>query len=92
MKQAEEYKRIIEEILGRSLGNSRGREDVAGRMCIAFQLIQDGFTTTMVGKMIGRDHATVLHYKKCMSNCKAFPKAYHYECYMWDEFQKMLNQ
>lgn len=92
MNKAEQYKSIIESILGRSLNESRCREDVAGRMCIAYQLMQDGYSTSFVGKMVGRDHATILHYRKCMENCKTFPKAYRYECDMWEEFQKMLNQ
>ena len=92
MRQAEKYKSIIESILGRELNNSRKREDVAGRMCIAYQLIQDGYSTNEAGKQIGRDHATVLHYKKCMETCKTYPKAFRYECDMWEEFQNMLNQ
>lgn len=92
MNRAEQYKGIIETILGRTLNDSRKREDVAGRMCIAYQLMQDGYSTIIVGKMVGRDHATVLHYRKCMENCKTYPKAYRYECDMWREFQDMLNQ
>ena len=92
MNQAENYRNIIESILGRALNDSRSREDVAGRMCIAYQLIQDGYSTTEAGKKIGRDHATVLHYKKCMENCKTYPKAYRTECDMWESFQNMLNQ
>ena len=92
MRKVERYKDIIESILGRSLNDSRHREDVAGRMCIAYQLIQDGYSTIEAGRQIGRDHATVLHYRKSMENCKAFPKAYRYECDLWEQFQSMLNQ
>lgn len=92
MSRFERYKECIEAILGRSLNNSRSREDVAGRMCIAYQLMQDGYSTTEAGKQVGRDHATVLHYRQCMENCKAYPKAYRIERDMWDEFQNMLNQ
>lgn len=90
--KAQEYKSIIESILGRELNGGRCREDVAGRMCITYQLIQDGYSTVEAGRQVGRDHATVLHYKKCMENCKAFPKVYRYECNLWAEFQSKLNQ
>lgn len=92
MKPAENYIKIIEGIIGRKLNEkSRSREDVAGRMCVAIQLMRDGFSTPEVGKMIKRDHATVLHYKKCMEKCKAFPRSFRYECYILDEFEKQLN-
>ena len=50
MSRAETYKSYIEQILGRSLNNSRKREDVAGRMIIAYQLRADGYETDFYKK------------------------------------------
>lgn len=91
MSRVETYKGYIESILGRSLNNSRKREDVAGRMCIAYQLRVDGFSTGEIGKMVGRNHATVLYLCKQMQCCIAYPNSYRSEHDMWEAFQNMLN-
>ena len=92
MNRIKEYKGIIEAILGREIADGRKREDVAARMCIAYQLHTDGYTSGQVGKMIGRDHATVLHMIKMMDACRTYPKSNRIECDMWEEFQSKLNQ
>ena len=91
MSRVEIYKGFIEAILGRSLNNSRKREDVAGRMCIAYQLRTDGYSTSEIGKMVGRDHATILYLCKQMEVCIAYPTSYRSEYDMWEEFHNMLN-
>lgn len=92
MSRVEHYKEVIESVLGRPIQNGRKRDDVAARMCIAYQLHSDGYTSGQVGKMIGRDHATVLHMIKQMDACKAFPRSFRRECDLWEEFQSMLNK
>ena len=91
MSRAETYKSYIEQILGRSLNNSRKREDVAGRMIIAYQLRADGYSTNEIGKLVGRNHATILYLCKQMEVCIAYPTSYRSESDMWQEFQSMLN-
>lgn len=91
MSRAETYRDYIEKILGRSLNNSRSREDVAGRMIIAYQLRADGYSTMEIGRMVGRNHATILYLCKQMQSCIAYPNSYRSEHDMWEEFQNMLN-
>ena len=91
MSRLERYKGYIEAILGRSLNDSRKREDVAGRMCIAYQLRADGYSTNEIGKLVGRDHATILYLCKQMEVCIKYPNSYRSESDMWEEFQSMLN-
>ena len=91
MSRVDYYREVIESILGRPIENTRSRDDVAARMCLAYQLHADGYTSGQVGKMIGRDHATVLHMIKMMEACKAYPRAYRRECDLWEEFEELLN-
>ena len=91
MNRIEHYRAVIESILGKPIGNSRKRDDVAARMCLAYQLHADGYTSGQIGKMLGRDHATVLHMIKMMEACKAYPRAYRRECDLWEEFEELLN-
>lgn len=42
---------------------TRKREYVDARMTCAYILTNSGMTSTSVGRLLGKDHATILHYK-----------------------------
>jgi chromosomal replication initiation ATPase DnaA len=47
--------------IGRVLGACRSRPEVLARWEVMRRLREDGFSTTLIGHWLHRDHTTVLH-------------------------------
>ena len=80
----------------RSIGNidattqSRERVYVVARAMIAKVLIAEGCTTIEVGAMLGRNHATISHYKDLLDNFLTSP-GYNAERELWTKFTNQIN-
>ena len=58
---------------------------------VAYEMMQEGFTLAEIGRQIGRDHSTIIHYRHKMENALSLPQAYKDIIPVWEEFQKRLN-
>ncbi len=64
-KEFELLQTIVEDNCdGLVMAKSRQRKHVVARMAFANILLKNGYTSTDVGAFMGKDHATVLHYKR----------------------------
>lgn len=62
---------------------SRRREVVVARVIFANALLLSGASSSMVGMEMGRDHATILYYRKQLSKWKSLPKFFPEEIGYW---------
>jgi hypothetical protein len=52
----------------------RKRRNVDARMCFAKILKEEGYTHTLIGEYIGKDHSTIVHYVQQIPNVMMFDK------------------
>lgn len=69
----------------------RNRVYVCSRIMLAYKLLEDGYTETQVGTVIGKEHSTVHFYKTRMEDFLKF-KAYSAERSIWLNFLKYLKE
>lgn len=81
---------MAERVFLRRLSPGRTREDVMIRSFVAYRLHGEGYSTTRIGKMIGRDHATVVHMIRKMEDILAYPGAYQDESEKYRRFENSL--
>lgn len=92
MSKVEQYKEAVESIMGERLDmKSREPRFVAGRMCIAYQLLNEGNGISAVGRAIGKDHATICHIRKQMEMILQLPKVYRDESALWERFKERIE-
>lgn len=83
---------VMEGILGERLPvKCRDTKYVWARSMIAYQLMQEGFTSSKAGRVLEKDHATVLHMVIKMKEALQFPQMYWDIMPLWNEFQNKLN-
>ena len=83
---------ILLEKMGQILGEpvqfkSRESKFVWARTMVAYQLTQEGFSLTETGRMIGKNHATIIHMRKKMEDALAYHYAYKDIVDIWKQFQ-----
>lgn len=82
----------LESVTGHPLDlKSRTREATLERAVVAYQLLSEGFSTTKVGKVIGRNHATVIHARHLIEDIFLYSRLYSYEFHLWINFKKALQ-
>ncbi len=80
------------EILGEPIPvSSRESRFVWARTMVAFQLLKEGYTTTEVGRMIGRDHSSVTSMRHRMQDALDYSFAYKDIIHIWKQFQNKLQ-
>lgn len=87
---------ILLEMMGEILGEpvdlkSRDARFVWARTMVTYQLLQEGFSTTEAGRMIGKDHSTVINMRRRMQDALSLPQAYRDIVEIWNEFQKRIQ-
>lgn len=79
------------EILGEPIPvKSRESRFVWARTMVAYQLTQEGFTTGEAGRMLGRDHSTIIHLRNKMQDALDYAYAYRDIVDIWKQFQNKL--
>lgn len=94
-KRAERGQELIDmvcDILGiEEIPNNRDNMSVFARSLVAYQMYLEGFTTTYIGKVINRDHSTIISLIERVSNMLMMPNFYPHEIVVWDEFKKRIE-
>ena len=70
------------------MDTSREQDVVTARMMVAVVLRNDGFTTKEIGTLLGRDHATILHYQDRW--LALFMPGWEAERELWEKFKKAI--
>ncbi len=87
-----EVLRAAEQASGRRLSNARSKENTTLRAFIAYQLRSEGYSYSDIGRMLRRDHSTVMHLCGVMRDMLSVPNAYRREINMFREFEELLCQ
>lgn len=88
-----ELLKVASDILGNGIDTkSRDASCVMGRMLIAYKMRMEGYSLGQIGMMMGRDHATICHMQKKMTDVIDYPHCYKVEMAYWEEFNKKLKE
>ena len=87
---------ILLEMMGEILGEpvdlkSRDARFVWARTMVTYQLLQEGFSTTEAGRMIGKDHSTAINMRRRMQDALDLPQAYKDIIDIWKQFQNKID-
>lgn len=69
---------------------TRKRPVVIARMIVACALLEEGYTETAVGTVLGWDHSTINHYRRRMKEMLTAP-GYDAERGLRERFRKMID-
>lgn len=81
-----------EQATGRKLSRERSKDNTTFRAFVAYKLREEGYTYSDIGKMLQRDHSTVMHLCNIMRDMLSVPMAYQDEMKMYREFERLLGQ
>lgn len=82
----------MEEILGEAIPKkNREPRYVWARAMVANQLIQEGFTTTEIGRLFGKTHSSICHLKDKMEDALRYPQYFKDIIPLWEQFQKRIE-
>lgn len=76
--------------VGRKLGNERCEDNTLIRSFVSYQLRNEEYGYCEIGRMLGRDHSSVIYLYNKMSDMLSVPNAYRVEMEKWKEFQRIL--
>lgn len=87
---AENLRQVMLELTGMDVCNpSRERAFVVPRAMVARALASEGMSTIQVGALLGKNHATISHYKDLMADFLSSP-GYDAERELWTKFQARI--
>lgn len=69
---------------------SRRREVIIARVIFSNALLQSGATIILVGMEVGKDHATIDHYKKLLAKWKSMPRFFPEEIGCWNKLMQTI--
>ena len=78
--------------VGRMLSRERCEDNTLIRAFVSYQLREEGYGYCEIGRMLGRDHSTVIHLYNKMSDILSVPNAYRNEIERYKEFRRLLGQ
>ena len=82
----------MEEILGEPIKLKSGLSRfVWARTMVAYQLTQERFSTLEIGRMLGKDHTTIIYMRDKMQDALSLPQAYRDILPIWNEFKKRID-
>jgi hypothetical protein len=82
---------IATEVMGNGiLLKSRGRNFVIGRRMIAYQMRKEGYSSPLIGRLLGKNHTSVLYMESMMKDAIKFQ--FRPELTYWEEFKRKLQE
>lgn len=78
--------------VGRKLSRERCEDNTLIRSFVSYILRSEGYGYNEIGKMLGRDHSTVIHLYNKMNDMLSVPYAYRKEIDMFRAFEGLLGQ
>jgi chromosomal replication initiation ATPase DnaA len=82
---------IATEVMGNGiLLKSRDRNFVIGRRMIAYQMRKEGYSSPLIGRLLGKNHTSVLYMESMMEDAIKFQ--FRPELTYWEEFKQKLQE
>ena len=75
--------------VGRKLSRERCEDNTLIRAFVSYMLRYEGYTYKEIGRMLQRDHSTVMHLYKKMEDILSLPYVYRKEIDMFREFEEL---
>ena len=91
---AERYAEVLaaaEEAVGVKMNPGRNAMTTTVRSFVAYRLHKEGYSYTDIGRMMGRDHSSVIHLVERKENALSVPGAYKKETEMFNRFNELLK-
>jgi len=91
---AERYAEVLaaaEQAVGVKLNEGRDSVATTIRSFVAYQLHKEEYSYTDIGRMMGRNHASVMHLVERKENALSVPGAYKAETEMFRKFEEILG-
>lgn len=92
----ERYRVILQaaqQAVGKRLDSSQRKEDVLIRLFTAYRLRAEGFSMESIGKVLNRNHSTVVHYvRKRIPDMLSLPHIYRSEVEMYNKMNEILGE
>ena len=76
--------------VGQPLADVRDKNNTNIRSFVSFQLHMEGYSYTDIGRMMRRDHSTVIHLVRKMEDMLSLPQAYKQEINMYNKMLELL--
>ena len=76
--------------VGRKLSRERCEDNTLIRSFVSYVLRNAGYSYCEIGRMLERDHSTVIHLYRKMEDIISVPNAYRREMDMFREFEELL--
>jgi len=77
--------------VGVQLTTQRTMENTDIRMLAVKQMREEGYSNTVIGVLIHRDHSTVSYLYKCVNEMLAMPKAFTKFMHVYNRFKEYLE-
>lgn len=74
------------------LSDSRTIHCVIGRQMIAYQMHIEGYGWSEIGRLMGRNHATIINLARRIQGAFRYPDYFRMENALWKEFQRLIKQ
>jgi len=89
---ADEYIKAMSRIVGGDIRTgSRVSSYMWGRNFIAYKLRKDGYTLSRIGRILNRNHTTIMHGIRSAETAIEYPKSYSNAIYIWNAFKEQLS-
>lgn len=70
---------------------SRERRVVDARIILGYFLYREGLTNEKIGQLLGKDHSTVVHYRRLMADALSFPQTAPQLMLLYNKFLKAIE-
>lgn len=70
---------------------SRLSEFAWARTMVTYQLTKEGYSSNEIGRMIHKDHSTIIYMRNKMETALRYPNAYKDILDIWKQFQKQIQ-
>ena len=70
---------------------SRKAENVFIKSIVAYQLHEEGYSYSEIGRTIGMSHATIIHYVNKMNDMFSIPQMYTTEITQYEQFKEIAD-
>lgn len=84
--------RCAEMAVGRKLSRARSEENTLIRSFVSYRLRKEGYGYSETGRMLQRDHSTVIYLCNKAQDMLSVPNAYRREVEMFNEFERLAGQ
>lgn len=90
--RAEDLLAVLCGLTGRRMNlRSRDSEVVWAKAMVAYRMMEEGYTLAEIGRQLGKDHSTVIHYRHKMQDALSLPQAYQDILPLWYEFKTRIE-